>query len=77
MVKPTGNSSDGPEAKKAKIDPNETTMVKKVNESILNTLYVYTCLLVVFFIAPAKLIQITVFCEDDLHLFGSKEEQLF
>ncbi|KAM4628349.1 SUMO-activating enzyme subunit 1 [Polymixia lowei] len=27
LVKPSGN--DGPEAKKAKIDPNETTMVKK------------------------------------------------
>ncbi|KAE8294949.1 SUMO-activating enzyme subunit 1 Ubiquitin-like 1-activating enzyme E1A [Larimichthys crocea] len=29
LVKPTGNSNDGPEAKKAKVDPNETTMVKK------------------------------------------------
>uniref|UniRef100_A0A7N8Y4K6 SUMO1 activating enzyme subunit 1 n=1 Tax=Mastacembelus armatus TaxID=205130 RepID=A0A7N8Y4K6_9TELE len=28
IVKPTGGS-DGPEAKKAKVDPNETTMVKK------------------------------------------------
>uniref|UniRef100_A0A667XG86 SUMO-activating enzyme subunit 1 n=1 Tax=Myripristis murdjan TaxID=586833 RepID=A0A667XG86_9TELE len=28
-VKPAQGSSDGPEAKKAKIDPNETTMVKK------------------------------------------------
>lgn len=26
-------ASDGPEAKKAKIDPNETTMVKKVSFS--------------------------------------------
>ncbi|KAF1393555.1 hypothetical protein PFLUV_G00017250 [Perca fluviatilis] len=30
VVKPTGNSNDGPEAKKAKVDPNETTMVKKM-----------------------------------------------
>lgn len=30
LVKPTENSNDGPEAKKAKVDPNETTMVKKV-----------------------------------------------
>uniref|UniRef100_A0A3B4TBJ8 SUMO1 activating enzyme subunit 1 n=2 Tax=Seriola TaxID=8160 RepID=A0A3B4TBJ8_SERDU len=29
VVKPTGDSNDGPEAKKAKVDPNETTMVKK------------------------------------------------
>ncbi|CAJ1064834.1 SUMO-activating enzyme subunit 1 [Xyrichtys novacula] len=29
VVKPSGNSNDGPEAKKAKIDPNETTVVKK------------------------------------------------
>ncbi|XP_070685432.1 SUMO-activating enzyme subunit 1 [Pempheris klunzingeri] len=29
IVKPTENSNDGPEAKKAKVDPNETTMVKK------------------------------------------------
>ncbi|XP_013887816.1 SUMO-activating enzyme subunit 1 [Austrofundulus limnaeus] len=29
VVKPSGDSNDGPEAKKAKIDPNETTMVKK------------------------------------------------
>ncbi|XP_042371734.1 SUMO-activating enzyme subunit 1-like, partial [Plectropomus leopardus] len=30
QAKPTGNSTeDGPEAKKAKVDPNETTMVKK------------------------------------------------
>lgn len=30
MVKPTRDSNDGPEAKKAKVDLNETTMVKKV-----------------------------------------------
>ncbi|KAM6933894.1 SUMO-activating enzyme subunit 1 [Xenentodon cancila] len=29
VVKPSGDSNDGPDAKKAKIDPNETTMVKK------------------------------------------------
>ncbi|CAL8334572.1 unnamed protein product [Boreogadus saida] len=29
MVKPSGDSNDGPKAKKAKVDPNETTMVKK------------------------------------------------
>jgi len=29
IKKPAEDSSDGPEAKKAKIDPNETTMVKK------------------------------------------------
>ncbi|KAF6718153.1 SUMO-activating enzyme subunit 1 [Oryzias melastigma] len=29
VVKPSGDSSDGPGAKKAKVDPNETTMVKK------------------------------------------------
>lgn len=29
VVKPSANSNDGPEAKKAKIDANETTMVKK------------------------------------------------
>ncbi|XP_038161234.1 SUMO-activating enzyme subunit 1 [Cyprinodon tularosa] len=29
VVKPSSDSSDGPEAKKAKIDPTETTMVKK------------------------------------------------
>ena len=29
-MKPTGDSKDGPDAKKARIDPNETTMVKKV-----------------------------------------------
>lgn len=29
IVKPAADSNDGPEAKKAKIDPNETTMVKK------------------------------------------------
>uniref|UniRef100_A0A669EHA3 SUMO-activating enzyme subunit 1 n=1 Tax=Oreochromis niloticus TaxID=8128 RepID=A0A669EHA3_ORENI len=29
VVKPSGESNDGPEAKKAKVDPNETTMVKK------------------------------------------------
>lgn len=29
MLKSTGNS-DGPEAKKSKVDPNETIMVKKV-----------------------------------------------
>uniref|UniRef100_A0A3Q1B0X6 SUMO1 activating enzyme subunit 1 n=1 Tax=Amphiprion ocellaris TaxID=80972 RepID=A0A3Q1B0X6_AMPOC len=29
VVKPPADSNDGPEAKKAKIDPNETTMVKK------------------------------------------------
>uniref|UniRef100_A0A3P9LAZ1 SUMO1 activating enzyme subunit 1 n=1 Tax=Oryzias latipes TaxID=8090 RepID=A0A3P9LAZ1_ORYLA len=31
VVKPSGDSSDGPGAKKAKVDPNETTMVKKVD----------------------------------------------
>uniref|UniRef100_A0A3Q3CGU0 SUMO1 activating enzyme subunit 1 n=1 Tax=Haplochromis burtoni TaxID=8153 RepID=A0A3Q3CGU0_HAPBU len=29
VVKPSGESNDGPKAKKAKVDPNETTMVKK------------------------------------------------
>ncbi|KAK2913043.1 SUMO-activating enzyme subunit 1 [Channa argus] len=29
VVKPTGDSNDGPEAKKPRVDPNETTMVKK------------------------------------------------
>lgn len=29
MVKPADSSNDGPEAKKPKVDPNETTMVKK------------------------------------------------
>ncbi|XP_070826245.1 SUMO-activating enzyme subunit 1 [Chaetodon trifascialis] len=29
LVKPAENSNDGPEVKKARIDPNETTMVKK------------------------------------------------
>uniref|UniRef100_A0A3Q0RNR7 SUMO1 activating enzyme subunit 1 n=1 Tax=Amphilophus citrinellus TaxID=61819 RepID=A0A3Q0RNR7_AMPCI len=29
VVKPSGESNDGPEAKKAKVDPSETTMVKK------------------------------------------------
>lgn len=33
VVKPTGDANDGPEAKKAKVDPNETTMVKKVSPS--------------------------------------------
>lgn len=31
VVKPSSDSNDGPEAKKAKLDPNETTMVKKVS----------------------------------------------
>uniref|UniRef100_A0A3P9HH24 SUMO1 activating enzyme subunit 1 n=1 Tax=Oryzias latipes TaxID=8090 RepID=A0A3P9HH24_ORYLA len=31
VVKPSGDSSDGSGAKKAKVDPNETTMVKKVD----------------------------------------------
>ncbi|KAM3874851.1 SUMO-activating enzyme subunit 1 [Diretmus argenteus] len=31
LVKPARDSGDGPEAKKAKIDPNETTMVKKMD----------------------------------------------
>lgn len=31
VVKPTGNS-DGPDAKKAKIDPNETIVMKKVDD---------------------------------------------
>ncbi|XP_053728698.1 SUMO-activating enzyme subunit 1 isoform X3 [Synchiropus splendidus] len=31
LVKPSADSSDGPEAKKAKVDPNETTMVKKTS----------------------------------------------
>lgn len=31
VVKPTGNS-DGPDAKKAKIDPNETVVMKKVDD---------------------------------------------
>ena len=30
VVKPSRGTNDGPEAKKAKVDPNETTMVKKV-----------------------------------------------
>ncbi|XP_076014678.1 SUMO-activating enzyme subunit 1 [Genypterus blacodes] len=30
LVKPTGDSNDGPRAKKAKVDPNETVVVKKV-----------------------------------------------
>lgn len=30
LVKPAADSNDGPDAKKAKVDPNETTMVKKV-----------------------------------------------
>lgn len=30
VTKAAGDSSDGPEAKKAKVDPNETIMVKKV-----------------------------------------------
>uniref|UniRef100_A0A8C6U1Q7 SUMO1 activating enzyme subunit 1 n=1 Tax=Neogobius melanostomus TaxID=47308 RepID=A0A8C6U1Q7_9GOBI len=30
VVKPSGESADGPESKKAKVDPTETTMVKKV-----------------------------------------------
>lgn len=30
VVKPSGDSNDGPEAKKPKVDPTETTMVKKV-----------------------------------------------
>lgn len=30
-MKPTGNS-DGPDAKKAKIDPNETIVMKKVDD---------------------------------------------
>lgn len=29
LVKPSSDANDGPDAKKAKIDPNETTMVKK------------------------------------------------
>ncbi|XP_061828312.1 SUMO-activating enzyme subunit 1 [Nerophis lumbriciformis] len=29
VVKPSGDSNDGPEAKRVKLDPNETTMVKK------------------------------------------------
>lgn len=35
LVKPTENSNDGPEAKKAKVDPNETTMVKKVRVQMI------------------------------------------
>lgn len=31
VVKPKTESNDGPEAKKTKIDPNETTMIKKVS----------------------------------------------
>ena len=32
VVKPkTDESNDGPEAKKPKVDPNETTMIKKVS----------------------------------------------
>uniref|UniRef100_A0A146Y688 SUMO-activating enzyme subunit 1 n=1 Tax=Fundulus heteroclitus TaxID=8078 RepID=A0A146Y688_FUNHE len=31
VVKPSSDSSDGPEPKKAKVDPNETTMVKKTS----------------------------------------------
>lgn len=34
VVKPTGEANDGPEAKKAKVDPTETTMVKKVRLSL-------------------------------------------
>uniref|UniRef100_A0A3Q3WCZ3 SUMO-activating enzyme subunit 1 n=1 Tax=Mola mola TaxID=94237 RepID=A0A3Q3WCZ3_MOLML len=30
LVKPSENSNDGPEPKKAKVDPNETVMVKKM-----------------------------------------------
>lgn len=30
VVKPSQEANDGPEVKKPKIDPNETTMVKKV-----------------------------------------------
>lgn len=33
MVKPSADSTDGPEAKRSKIDPNETIMVKKVGGS--------------------------------------------
>lgn len=32
LVKPSESSQGGPEAKKSKVDPNETTMVKKVGE---------------------------------------------
>ncbi|XP_060928924.1 SUMO-activating enzyme subunit 1 [Limanda limanda] len=31
IVKPTKDSNDGPEAKKSKVDPNETTLVKKTS----------------------------------------------
>lgn len=42
-MKPTGNP-DGPEAKKAKVDPNETIMVKKVDDISHLKLYENTCI---------------------------------
>lgn len=34
LVKPSKSNQDGPDAKKAKADPNETTMVKKVGAQL-------------------------------------------
>lgn len=42
-MKPTGNS-DGPDAKKAKIDPNETIVMKKVDDLSHLELYENTCI---------------------------------
>lgn len=41
VVKSSDEANDGPEAKKPKVDPNETTMVKKVG--------VFIFLLIFFF----------------------------
>ena len=43
MVKPSGDSNDGPKAKKAKVDPNETTMVKKVGVCVCLCVRVCLC----------------------------------
>lgn len=46
VVKGSGEANDGPEAKKPKVDPNETTMVKKVgvnNEFFICTFNVLKC----------------------------------
>lgn len=39
VVKSSDEANDGPEAKKAKVDPNETTMVKKVGVLKINMIY--------------------------------------
>lgn len=44
-MKPTGNS-DGPDAKKAKVDPNETVVMKKVDGLSRLQLYEHACVLI-------------------------------